>query len=254
MRFPLLVVALCLFGCGRSDKPAQADPMAAVPDGGAWTDPRTTVTWIAIPGAAYALSKSEVTVDQYRRCVTDGGCRGDEVGGIEWQEQPWKKDPLCNWNHADRGQHPINCLDWTEADAVCRWAGGRTISKDEWVDEARGNDERLFPWGDAMATCDLAHMNDWKTNPSGGLRKGCGTLKTAPVCGTPKGDSRNGLCDMAGNVWEWTATQEFDDTPPRYNLGGSFENPADYLTTDFTLVNPVWCRIQTLGARCRRGR
>lgn len=248
---PLLLCALALGACRRG--PSIPQELQQLDDGAAWTDPATTVTWIAIPGEPYALSKSEVTVDQYRRCVTAGACAGDEVGGIEWQEQPWREEDRCNWNHPDRGDHPINCLDWTEADAVCRWAGGRTISKEEWVREARGPDERTFPWGDRIATCETAVMNDWKTwSGTGALRKGCGALTTGPVCQKPKGHSRNGLCDLAGNVWEWTDTQEFDDTPPRYNLGGSFENPADYLTTDFTLVNPIWCRIQTLGARCRR--
>ncbi len=247
---PLLVLLVaCRWGGDGVPK-----PLAALADGAAWTDPTTTVAWVAIPGAPYALSRTEVTVDQFRRCVKAGACDDKEAGGIEWQEQPWKRDALCNWNHADRGDHPINCIDWTDADAVCRWAGGRTPTKEEWLEEAKGGEDRLFPWGDAMADCSTAVMNDWKTHPSGGRRTGCGTQTTAPVCSRPKGNSRSGLCDLAGNLWEWTATQEFDDTPPRYNLGGSYENAADVLTTDFTMVNPVWCRTPALGTRCRRAR
>jgi formylglycine-generating enzyme required for sulfatase activity len=249
-----LLLPLLLLGACRPSAPAAPAGLKGLADGASWTDPATTITWIAIPGADYALSRSEITVDQYRRCAAAGACATEKAGGIEWQEQPWTRNELCNWNHPDRGDHPINCVDWVEADAVCRWAGGRTPTRQEWYDEASGGDDRIFPWGDEIATCERAVMNDWKTNRSGGLRKGCGTQTTWPVCSKPLGASRSGLCDLAGNLWEWTATQEFDDTPPRYNLGGSFENPADVMTVDFTLVNPIWSRVQTLGVRCRRAR
>ena len=33
---------------------------------------------------------------------------------------------------------------------------------------------------------------------------GCGPDPTAPVCSKPLGQSEQGLCDMAGNVRQWT--------------------------------------------------
>jgi formylglycine-generating enzyme required for sulfatase activity len=33
---------------------------------------------------------------------------------------------------------------------------------------------------------------------------GCGRGATWPVCSKPEGDTEQGLCDMAGNVGQWT--------------------------------------------------
>jgi len=41
---------------------------------------------------------------------------------------------------------------------------------------------------------------------AGSFFGGCGTNTTWPVCSKPLGDSVSGLCDMAGNVAEWTTT------------------------------------------------
>ena len=64
----------------------------------------------------------------------------------------------------------------------------------EWEKGARGTDGRIYPWG-----------NDWdpaKCNTAEGKKGG-----TSPVGAYPSGASPYGLLDMAGNVWEWCATQ-----------------------------------------------
>ena len=59
----------------------------------------------------------------------------------------------------------------------------------------RGTDKRLFyPWGNKKPTKQLANI--WPH-----------VKDTSPVGQYPKGKSKSGCLDMAGNVWEWTLSK-----------------------------------------------
>ena len=103
------------------------------------------------------------------------------------------------------GDHPINYVNWSQAYDYCLWAGKELCTEAQWEKGARGGCEhnggassckaqsRKYPWGNEAPTCDLA------------VKSGCAG-DTQPACSrSPDGDSPYGLCDMAGNVWEWTA-------------------------------------------------
>lgn len=213
------------------------------------------VVWVDIPGAGYALAKTEITLGQYAACVADGGCTTYKLEGIEWKERAWSKHDKCLWGRREgMDDRPMNCIDWHQANEVCSWLGGRLPTREEWVREASNNGERLFPWGNDEPTCDRAVMDDWQTHEGFADRKGCGTADVFPVCSKPAGNSVHGLCDMAGNVNEWTTTQELQETPPRYNMGGSFANSGASLRAKFELINPTGFRIDHLGARCLKPR
>jgi formylglycine-generating enzyme required for sulfatase activity len=128
---------------------------------------------------------------------------------------------LCNARREGRGEHPANCVDWNMADNFCRAPGGRVAdggarlpTEAEWEFAARGSGQKTYPWGDEApdstrlnacgAECDAwftAHHLTTRTLYAADDR----FAGTAPVGSFPAGATREGVLDLAGNVWEWTA-------------------------------------------------
>lgn len=164
---------------------------------------RLSVTWIPIKGGTFAMgsphgdsdevdpqrvtvasfeaARSEVTIAQYRACVRAGKCKLPEDG------------LRCNWGIPDKDDHPVNCIDMDRARQFAHFVGGRLPTEAEWEFMARSRARfHSYPWGDGDLGCHRARFD------------GCGEDEgTAPVCSTVSGHSQQGLCDLAGNVWEW---------------------------------------------------
>jgi formylglycine-generating enzyme required for sulfatase activity len=133
--------------------------------------------------SAFKIDKYEVTAGQYKACVDAGKCMAADTGGS------------CNYGSSGRDLHPINCVDWTQANAYCQWAGKRLPTEAEWEKAARGTDGRKYPWGNTGLDCDHAVMS---VSP-------CSNSSTQPVGSKPLGASPYGAEDMIGNVWEWAS-------------------------------------------------
>lgn len=90
---------------------------------------------------------------------------------------------------------PVVFVDFTQARGYARWAGLRLPTEFEYERAVRGDTTRSYPWG-----------NDWDNEKyaATSLLKKKGTL--FPVASFPSGVSRQGLYDLAGNVWEWTSS------------------------------------------------
>lgn len=159
---------------------------------------KAEIQWVTIPGGSFMMgsqknsdeqprhrvtvrrfqmAKTEVTKRQYRACLDEGACT----------------PPNCEWPPDSLMENePVVCVDWNQARAFSAWVGGRLPSEAEWEYAARSaGQEWKYPWGHEDATCARAVIS------------GCGG-SAAPVCSKPAGNTRQGLCDMSGNAWEWT--------------------------------------------------
>jgi len=161
---------------------------------------------------AFEIDATEVTAARYAACVAAKACskEGLTMPFVDGKDDA-KLASYCNWQKKNRQQHPINCVDWSQANAYCKWAGKRLPTEAEWERAARGTDGLLFPWGNsAPYLVKLANVADeaarkvfpeWRH--TGGYDDG--VVGTAPTGSFPDGASPVGALDMIGNVWEWTA-------------------------------------------------
>jgi formylglycine-generating enzyme len=211
----------------------------------------------------FALDRTEVTVAAYARCVAEGKCgepTGHATSGFR---------QFCNWKHPEgRDDHPINCVTWIEADVYCRAVGKRLPSEVEWEYAARRPDGRTYPWGEAVPDAQRANACG-EGCVQNGKAKGFDGWKpalfpddpypeTAPVGSFSAGQSADGIMDLAGNVWEWTASgyaEAYDrarDEGLRVNRGGGGRDGVATFRATARSKNRPSDRTGGIGFRCAK--
>ncbi len=203
---------------------------------------------VAVP--TFQMTKTEVTQSQYRLCFEEGVCSA--LG---------EASTNCVWNDPTRAVHPANCLTWTQANTFCAFVGGRLPSEAEWEFAARsGGKNNVFPWGNAVPSCDFAIITETDEVA------GCGENRPWPVCSKPGGNTEQGLCDMAGNVWEWVEDfwhQNYVGAPTdgsawleaslyRVCRGGSYSGINSAVRTRYRTSFTALTTMTDIGFRCAK--
>lgn len=186
---------------------------------------------------AFALDRDEVTRASYRRCVQTSTCA----------------PPLGHDRTSEAEDLPVTGVRYADAEAYCRFVGGRLPTEEEWERAATAGDGRRFPWG-SLYESRLANHG----RPPARADRTDGFVGLAPVGSFPDGAGPFGHLDLAGNVWEWTSStpRPFDVGGAELVLdhhvvrGGSYLHPAvDLRATARTFVRAGSARAD-LGIRC----
>ena len=199
----------------------------------AWERLRDTCRLLLPSNDAYWVNSGKpcfarypVTVGEYARFVQDGGPEPHNWRGqLEWPCRP------AVW------------MTWHDAMQYCQWASEayqlrlRLPTSEEWEFAAAGSGKREYPWLAGDPDDERANFD---------MRVG----RVTPVGLFPRGNTPEGIADLAGNVWEWTSS-DYHKTA-KVIRGGAFDDGAVALRAGYRYwVHPdYWFHI--MGFRCVR--
>ena len=169
----------------------------------------------------FGIGRYPVTVWEYGKFVEAGG----KAPFWDWEEQ-------LLWP-----QRPVVYVDWQQAVDYCKWSNARLPTSEQWELAAAGSEERKYPWGSEEPDEERANFAD---------RVG----RVTPVGLFPKGDTPEGVSDLAGNVWEWTRSDYDKDS--KVVRGGAFGDYGGALRSACRVRNRPGYRYGNAGFRCVR--
>ena len=160
------------------------------------------------------IDKTPITNAEYKRFLDANPKHPVPLVNADWAK-PYNWDEKKRTFPAGKENHPVVMSSWHDAKAYADWAGKDLPTEQEWEKAARGTDGREYPWG------------KWHDGYANTYEAG---IKSSSPVGqfSPRGDSPYGCVDMAGNVWEWTATPYEGDANRRVVRGGSWDNLQNF--------------------------
>jgi formylglycine-generating enzyme required for sulfatase activity len=191
----------------------------------------------AVP--AFCMDILETTVAEYKQCVRAEKCnrarKTFEADGFS--SSYWRKG---------NGRVALDCVDFDDAEAYCRYRQKRLPTPTEWFRAADGDRDVRDPWGDTVIA---AGGVCWQR-----------TMKQGPCeVGTSLQDvSLFGIKDMGANTDEWTSAPDSDfvkgGAPTRSEavLGYSWADRPNVIGASTTRPRATDITNTCAGIRCAR--
>ncbi len=178
------------------------------------------ILWRPIPGgeveieehgrfavAPLHMAAFPVTFGQFRTFLD----AKDGFQNNRWWKELKREEPAGEWRDP-LVNHPLTHVSWYDATAFCRWLSAR------FRFEVRLPDEQEWQW--AAQSAQKGFVYPWGPEWREGFANTAesGIHRTTAVGMYPRGDSRQGVSDLAGNVWEWCRNEH--DNPRQIGPGG----------------------------------
>lgn len=192
------------------------------------------------------VDRCEVSQLEYERFVewltTMRSLSADPARGHSTPE--WLRSLSTGHRTAGRLNSPASGMSYQGAAAFCAAINGRLPTAEEAEAYARGQEDRLYPWGDEF------NAEPWPYKEADrNASQNCGAF---PDAATPLG-----IHDLANNVMEWSSGPRIKSSPEQFNLVAAHGAPATRARQrSLYALNSAWVELSPdvqshhLGFRC----
>jgi formylglycine-generating enzyme required for sulfatase activity len=227
----------------------------------------------------FAVGRFEVTLGEYKAFVEASGY--NVARGCQWwssRVNGWDRRTAATFltpGFPQDDNHPVVCVDWTDAKAYVDWLRSKTgkpyrlLTEQEWEYAARAGTTTPFWWGSEISSAQANY--DGRTAYGAGRK---GTWRQATMRVDSFEPNPWGLYNVHGNVWEWiedcyqyeqgygNAAQAPKSVAERWGStcgpdargmrGGSWVDDPDYLRSARRVWHRPRGRLNYLGLRVAR--
>lgn len=162
-----------------------------------------------------------------------GEKHGFYIDRYEVTQTEYLKVMLTNPSYFKGLKRPVEKVTWNQAVSFCDRVGKRLPTEQEWERAVRADTTSPYYWGDNPPDRYAWHRGN--------------ANKQTHIVGE-KEPNAWGLYDMAGNVWEWTASEH--EQGGKVIRGGSWRNGVASLKSSHRIYSLSIHKFHYVGFRC----